>query len=370
MAITRREFVTRLGALAAAMGVSQVDLAKMTEALAHGGAAGTWSGGDWTNKPKVIWVHGAECTGCSTSLLSLFEDVRGTAIEGTTVSTLAALNLSVGGSASQDRVISNVWDPTGHPYAHRTLYNTAALTGCDFDNAANSTPYIANIADVLIDFIDLQYHETVGNAAGDLAAKFLADQMDNGSAEAYVLVVEGAVQDKALGGAWNETGAAPWCAIGQFELDNGAGETDARAQLRRRRVRSRHRRELRGHRCDRPVRDVRRIPGLRFPAPRVRRQEPDRRRRRVRLLRGQGQRGQRTRSSTSPVARRTPGGSSYPSWRGLSMRQPCSPVAPDRCRSSTATCLSRRLPSIALVVSRRSTAHRCTARSARGIRTT
>ena len=38
MAITRRQFVTRLGALAAAMGVSQVDLAKMTEALAHGGS--------------------------------------------------------------------------------------------------------------------------------------------------------------------------------------------------------------------------------------------------------------------------------------------------------------------------------------------
>ncbi len=97
MAITRRQFVTRLGALAAAMGVSQVDLAKMTEALAHGGSSGAWAGGDWTNKPKVIWVHGAECTGCSTSLLSLFEDVTGKAIEGTTVSTLTALDLLAGG---------------------------------------------------------------------------------------------------------------------------------------------------------------------------------------------------------------------------------------------------------------------------------
>ena len=216
MAITRRQFVTRLGALAAAMGVSQVDLAKITEAFAHGGI---WTGA-WTDKPKVIWVHGAECTGCSTSLLSLFEDVRGKAIEGMSLTTLDALSAAV----APDPVLTS---STGHPYGHRTLWNTdgAGATSLDFDNAANGTAFVANIADVLIDFIDLQYHETVGNAAGDLAAKFLADAMDNAGTAPFVMVVEGAVQDAALGGAWNETGAAPWCAIGQFELDNGAGDT-------------------------------------------------------------------------------------------------------------------------------------------------
>ena len=61
---------------------------------------------------------------------------------------------------------------------------------------------------MLIDFIDLQYHETVGNAGGDLASKFLADQMLNEGTEAFVMVVEGAVQDKADGGAWAATGSS------------------------------------------------------------------------------------------------------------------------------------------------------------------
>jgi len=51
---------------------------------------------------------------------------------------------------------------------------TGRATSLEFDNAANSTAYIANIADVLIESSTIQYHETVGNAAGDLAAKFLA----------------------------------------------------------------------------------------------------------------------------------------------------------------------------------------------------
>lgn len=222
MAITRREFVTRLGALAAAMGVSQVDLAKITEALAHGGP---WAGA-WTSKPKVVWVHGAECTGCSTSLLSLFEDVRGKAVEGTTITTLYALDVVAGGTGTGAAVLA---PSTGHPYAHRTIQNAAPTS--NFDASANGAtgPYIANIADVLIDFIDLQYHETVGNAAGDLAAKWLADQMDNESPAPFVMVVEGAVQDKTLGGAWNspftEGTSAPWCAIGQFEADSGGKTT-------------------------------------------------------------------------------------------------------------------------------------------------
>ena len=225
MAITRRQFVTRLGALAAAMGVSQVDLAKITEAFAHGGI---WTGA-WTDKPKVIWVHGAECTGCSTSLLSLFEDVRGKAIEGTTISTLKALDLAVGGDGTGTTVLppslGGVVDAT-HPYGHRTLYETAGLTSSDFDNGANSTPYIANIADVLIDFIDLQYHETVMGPAGDLAYKWLADQMA-ASTEPFVMVVEGAVQDKARNGAWNAAGPVPWCSIAQSEDGTGYSGKDA-----------------------------------------------------------------------------------------------------------------------------------------------
>lgn len=223
MAITRRQFVTRLGTLAAAMGMSQIDLAKVTEAFAHGSA---WAGQPWTTKPKVLWVHGAECTGCSTSLLGLFEDVTGTAIEGTSISTLAALDYAVGGDGTGAHVLNA--DPYAdgtHPFGHRTLHNTQAVAGCDFDGAANSnTAVIANIADVLIDFIDLQYHETVMGAGADLAYQLLKDNMDNAQLGApFVLVVEGAVQPSEKGGFWNSTGATPWCSIGMAETP-GTGE--------------------------------------------------------------------------------------------------------------------------------------------------
>lgn len=197
MAITRRQFVTRLGALAAAVGASQSDLAKVVEAWGH---AAPWNSPDaWTTKPKVIWVHGAECTGCSTSLLSLLEDVRAEAVEGTGITTLAALNIIAGGDA--------LATSASHPYAHRTLQNT--------NLNVEDSPYAANIADVLIDFIDLQYHETVMGMGGDLAYNTMAAERA-GAGVPFVLVVEGALQDDAGAdaGYWNQTTGAPWCSIG------------------------------------------------------------------------------------------------------------------------------------------------------------
>jgi len=205
------------------MGMSQVDLAKVTEAFAHGSA---WAAGPWTTKPKVVWVHGAECTGCSTSLLSLFEDVRGTAVEGTSITTIKALDLAVGGDGDGSTVLSTTEDPIDHPYGHKTLLNTSAVVGCDFEDSA----YVATIADVLIDFIDLQYHETVMGMGGDLAFQWLQQLRDDSTAATptsapFVLVVEGAVQPHAGGGYWNKpgvAGSAPWCSIGMSE--NGLQE--------------------------------------------------------------------------------------------------------------------------------------------------
>jgi hydrogenase small subunit len=233
MAITRRQFVTRLSTLAAAMGMSQVDLAQVTQAFAHGAA---WNSGVWTDKPKVVWVHGAECTGCSTSLLSLFEDVRGTAVEGTSISTLKALDLAVGGDGDGGNVAGAVTagalgitkeTGAGHPYGHRTLFETNAIVGADFESAGGnggSSAFVANIADVLIDFIDLQYHETVMNMGGDLAYQWLHQLMiaADGTTAPFVLVVEGAIQPSGGGGMWNKTGDAAWCSVGMPE--QGAGE--------------------------------------------------------------------------------------------------------------------------------------------------
>ncbi len=217
MAITRRQFVTRLGTLAAAMGLGQADVAKIAEVFAHASTAA------WHQKPSVVWVHGAECTGCSTSLLSFFESATADSVYGSGISTLAALDLMTGGDGDGSSVL-NGGEQTGHPYGHRTIQNTAALTGSDFDQKKNATngAYIANIADVLIDFISLEYHETVNGMAGDLAYQWLKDRITFGGSAPFVMVVEGAVQSKGEGGAWGDTTNVPagtltvpsWCSIG------------------------------------------------------------------------------------------------------------------------------------------------------------
>ncbi|MDZ4063739.1 MAG: twin-arginine translocation signal domain-containing protein, partial [Coriobacteriia bacterium] len=191
MAITRRQFVTRLGALAAAAGLSQTQIMKVTEALGHSAPFGA-------GKPKVIWVHGAECTGCSTSLLGLFEDVQGKGVEdkrlitavdpeGDGLTTLNALDLMVGGDGNGGHIVGpdgaaalaalGITKETGsdHPFGHRTLWEN----GLDMDANANGDAWnIASIADVLIDFIDLQYHETVMGMGGAMAYEWLMDEMD------------------------------------------------------------------------------------------------------------------------------------------------------------------------------------------------
>lgn len=215
MAVTRREFVTTLGLLAGAVGMGQSDLAKVVEAFGHaspGVAPGLW-GSTWTSKPKVVWVHGAECTGCSTSLLSLFEDATGVAVPGHAlgdITTAQALNIVAGGGveSTPNAAAELMATSASHPHGHRTL-NHAGLN-------VDGSPYAVNIADVLIDFIDLQYHETVMAMGGDSAYAYLANEMARTDSAPFVLVVEGSVQDKSKGGYWGKagtTGSAPWCSI-------------------------------------------------------------------------------------------------------------------------------------------------------------
>lgn len=182
MAVTRRQFVAGMSALAASMGFSPAQVAKITEALAVGGL-------DAGVKPKVLWVHGAECTGCSVSLLSLYEDARGKAVRNLPYSTLDALGLAADGDIPRK------------------------LEGAGFN--VDGSPYAINVQDILIDWVDLQYHETLMTMGGDLAYNFLNDNMNYAEGnDPFVLVVEGAVQDKNLGGAWEDYGHHPWCAVG------------------------------------------------------------------------------------------------------------------------------------------------------------
>jgi len=57
--IKRRDFLKLVGATATAMGLSEAYVPKMAQAVE--GAA---------KKPPVIWLHGQECTGCTTSVVS------------------------------------------------------------------------------------------------------------------------------------------------------------------------------------------------------------------------------------------------------------------------------------------------------------
>lgn len=215
MAITRRQFVTRLGALAAAVGFSQADVSKLAEAF----AGNTTDLGGLAGKPRVVWVHGAECTGCSTSLLGILESAGGkpfpTDPTYNGVTTLAALGLTGANNTATLNVV------TGDPL----LSLWGGPTGFSANlNAIEGTDQV-NIADVVIDVIDLQYHETVMGMGGDLAAKWL-NEFAASTPGYFVLVVEGALQDKAQGGAWSDTSDTnvPWCSIG-IE-DDSTGEIE------------------------------------------------------------------------------------------------------------------------------------------------
>lgn len=206
MAITRRQFVTRLGALAAAVGMSQAEVSKIAETFAYGTGSGDTNLGGTLGKPRVVWIHGAECTGCSTSLLGIFEDVNGIAVEGTTTTTATAAGLA---GVFPTELAGN--DFTYHALGYNVEPSGDAM----------------NIVDVVVDVIDLQYHETVMGMASDLAAQWLQDFKEN-NALPFVLVVEGALQDRLGGGAWGDDSAAstevPWCSIGmaadgEFEHD-------------------------------------------------------------------------------------------------------------------------------------------------------
>ncbi len=212
MAITRRQFVTRLGAFAAAVGMSQAELSKIAETFAYS-TSGTNLGGT-LGKPRVVWIHGAECTGCSTSLLGLFEDKTGEAIykSGTTL----------GAAAGLAKVLPT--QLAGNEFTYHAL-------GYNVEPSNNAV----NIVDLVVDIVDLQYHETVMGMGGDLAAQWLEDFKTSASntTTPFVLVVEGALQDRRQGGAWNDTSstgehAIPWCSIGMSadgEIEHDMADT-------------------------------------------------------------------------------------------------------------------------------------------------
>src|SRR4030042_2311421 len=70
--ITRRQFLKWMSASAAALGLTQTDLLKVEKALASGPTPDP----NFPVAPlaRVIWIAGAACSGCPTSLLNYIAD--------------------------------------------------------------------------------------------------------------------------------------------------------------------------------------------------------------------------------------------------------------------------------------------------------
>lgn len=130
MRIPRRQFLKYCIGSAAVLGLPMTVLGKLEQALAD----------STIPLPKVIWLNGANCTGCTVSLANLF---------------------------------------------------------------SNSGP--TDIADLLINTIDLAFHPNLMGAAGDLAVQQLKDTALGN----YILVVEGGIPTAFNGHAclvWSEDG--------------------------------------------------------------------------------------------------------------------------------------------------------------------
>ncbi|MBC8419183.1 MAG: hydrogenase small subunit [Desulfobacteraceae bacterium] len=127
--VSRRDFLKYCIGSAAALGLNLTVLGKLEQALAAGG-----------NAPPVIWLNGANCTGCTVSLANLF-----------------------------------------------------------------STQGPTDVADLLVNTIDLAFHPNLMGAAGDLAVA----QLKNATEGPFILAVDGGIPT-AFGGRtcmlWTEGG--------------------------------------------------------------------------------------------------------------------------------------------------------------------
>lgn len=173
MKITRRQFLKWLSASAAALGLSQTDLLKMEkhlEAAVTGCNAGFPLNALIPGHPgtlaRVIWIAGAACSGCPTSLLNYIAD---------TADPEVVLN-----------AIANNAVP-GYPLVDvETLYPVSFPV----------PPGDIDIAEVVLEIITIDYAQIVMATSGDIPNQHLMQLRDDGG---YILLLEGSIQTAAQG---------------------------------------------------------------------------------------------------------------------------------------------------------------------------
>ncbi len=161
MRITRRQFIKFISATAAAMGLGQVELAKMAEVLAKPSALGT---------VPVLWIQNQVCGGCITAFAGVFAgEVDYTDLNG-----------------------DNIYDTTG-------LVQAKALNSPGY--AAGSNASSSTVDDVLIDVIDLKFMNVIMGPAGELAASILDYYKNTAAGGSFVAIIDGTIpnEDKYCG---------------------------------------------------------------------------------------------------------------------------------------------------------------------------
>ncbi len=156
MAITRRQFLKYAAASAATLGLSELELFKLTEKV---------MATDPATKPNVIALQGQACSGDITALLNLLNSIPPTALGAGWTHTLRDA-YPLGPVSSVD----------------------SALSGCG--GATTS------IDDALIDIIDLTFQPTAAAPAGALG--WNEGVINTASSGSFILLVEGSVPTAGL----------------------------------------------------------------------------------------------------------------------------------------------------------------------------
>lgn len=172
--VTRRQFLKWLSASAAVLGLSQTDLLKVEEALAAGPGpvpdplnplGPTGLGINAGTLLRVIWIAGAACSGCPTSLLNYIAD-----------------------TTDPDPVLNAIAKNAipGYPLVELDgLYPLGPMPESGID-----------IAEVVVEIVTIDYAQIVMAASGDIPNLYMKNLRDAGG---YVLMTEGTIQTAASG---------------------------------------------------------------------------------------------------------------------------------------------------------------------------